>query len=89
MESSTSAIGLVQLGPSGSYWVGIYRHRGKVYFRNLKGLEVKTELKDWTEQVVDGLKRFYWEDSESGQTFWATELLKDTKKRSGRHHGKS
>ncbi|KAK7422432.1 hypothetical protein QQZ08_009514 [Neonectria magnoliae] len=84
-ESSTSAAGSVQSGPSGSHWVGTYGRRGKVCFRNLKGLEVKTELKDWTEQIVNELECFYWEDSESGQTFWATELPKETKKRSGRH----
>lgn len=83
-ESSTSATGSVQSGPSGTHWVGTYGRRGKVCFRDLKGFEVKTELKDWTEQIVDGLECFSWEDSESGQTFWATELPKETKKRSSR-----
>jgi hypothetical protein len=83
-ESSTLTTGLVQSSPGRSHWVGTYGRRGKVCIRNLKGLEVKTDLEDWTKQVVDERECFYGEDAESGQTFWATELPKVTKKRSGR-----
>ncbi|KAK0615137.1 hypothetical protein B0T17DRAFT_497610 [Bombardia bombarda] len=79
IESSTSATGSIQPGPSESHWVETYRRHRKVCFRNPEGKEVKTGLKDWTEQTAaDGSQCFYWQSS--GRAFWATKLPKEAKK---------
>lgn len=70
--------------PSESHLVDTYG-RGKAYFRNTEGHEVKTELKDWMGQTVDGTQHLYWQNPKSRQTSWATELLTEAKKRAGQH----
>lgn len=80
-ESPTSATGSVQPGSSESRWVETYGRNGKVYFRNVEGKEVKTEIKDWIEETAaDGTQCFYWQSPGSGRAFWATELPKEAKK---------
>ncbi|KAK2590889.1 hypothetical protein QQS21_011426 [Conoideocrella luteorostrata] len=56
-----------------SYWVETYERRGKIYFRNPEGQEVKTKLNDWGEEMMDGIRRFYWQSPKSGRVFWTKE----------------
>ncbi|KAM0415721.1 hypothetical protein ACHAPT_013306 [Fusarium lateritium] len=80
-ESSITTTGSVQTGSSESRWVVTYERNGRVYFRNAEGKEVKTEIKDWTEETAsDGTKCFYWQSLKSGRAFWATELPKEARK---------
>ncbi|GAB0139110.1 hypothetical protein EsDP_00007325 [Epichloe bromicola] len=75
-------------GLSASCCVETYINKGKIHFRDPEGQEVKTELKDWTADMIDGAQCFYWRSSKSGRLFWTPELpgqLSKEAKKMGNH----
>lgn len=83
-ESPTTPIGLVVGGTGESFQVWTYRKKGELYFLNMQEQEIKTEARDWTEQVMDdGSKRFHWQSPKSGRVFWTTRLAVNPRKRRG------
>ena len=74
-----SALETGQSSSNQSHWVETYDLKGRICFRNPEGQEVKTELKEWAEQMLDGTACFYWKSAKSGRAFWATNLPKAAK----------
>ncbi|EJP67430.1 uncharacterized protein BBA_03210 [Beauveria bassiana ARSEF 2860] len=63
-------------GPSESvisYWIQTYGYEEKVLFRNPEGQEIKTDLKDWKQETINGAQYFYWQCPKSGRVFGAKE----------------
>ncbi|KAJ4230719.1 hypothetical protein NW757_013984 [Fusarium falciforme] len=83
-KSSTTATGPEVAGAGESFQVWTYRKKGELCFLNMQEQEIRTEARDWTEQVLDdGSKRFHWQSPKSGRVFWTTGLAMDPRKRRG------
>ncbi|KAK7428985.1 hypothetical protein QQZ08_004497 [Neonectria magnoliae] len=77
-ESSATTPGPIVAGTGKSFQVRTYWKKGKLCFLNLQKQEIKTEARDWTEQVLDdGSKRFSWQSPKSERVFWTTTLAAD------------
>ncbi|CAG9946340.1 unnamed protein product [Clonostachys rosea f. rosea IK726] len=80
--SSTTATGPVTAGTDQYFKVRTYWKKGKLCFLNLQEQEIRTEARDWMEQVLDdGSKYFYWQSPKSGRVFWTTTLAKNIGKK--------
>ncbi|RMJ03710.1 hypothetical protein CDV36_014764 [Fusarium kuroshium] len=83
-ESPTTATGPVVGCTGESFQVWTYRKKGELCFLNMQEQEIRTEARDWTEQVLDdGSKRFHWQSPKSGRVFWTTRLAMNPRKRRG------
>ncbi|KAJ4314684.1 hypothetical protein N0V84_008759 [Fusarium piperis] len=83
-KSSTTATGPEVAGTGESFQVLTYRKKGKLCFLNMQEQEIRTEARDWTEQVLDdGSKYFHWQSPKSGRVFWTTALAMDPRKKRG------
>ncbi|KAG5812878.1 hypothetical protein H9Q71_004074 [Fusarium xylarioides] len=78
-ESSVTTPGPIVAGTGKSFQVRTYWKKGKLCFLNLQKQEIKTEARDWMEQVLDdGSKRFSWQSPKSERVFWTTTLAADS-----------
>ncbi|KAH8752755.1 hypothetical protein F5883DRAFT_691204 [Diaporthe sp. PMI_573] len=83
-KSSTTITGPEVAGTGESFQVWTYRKKGELCFLNMQEQEIRTEARDWTEQVLDdGSKRFHWQSPKSGRVFWTTALAMDPRKKRG------